>query len=219
MNSPELEQYLLLKKETNEYSNKHATPQMVVANQLLYVEEYSKTIPIGCVMDYRKLNKKYPTFKNLRYKRTTEDIIDLSILASEALKQMHQNQNIHTDLHAGNFGITKEKDICIFDCDGCYIGKKNNIAKKASTIKFYESFGIDSDTIEYDKYSFTMMLLQILSNYYISETNPKSIQSAISNLKINNDALKNYFQILLNPTIDQGYTGDFLKELKKVYTS
>lgn len=218
LNSLELEQYLTLKKETNEYSNKHATTQMVVANQLLYFDEYSKEIPIGCIMNYRKLNKKYPTFKKLMYKKTIEDVIDLSILASDALKQMHDHQNIHTDLHSKNFGITVDNDVCIFDCDGCYIGKKNATSKKASTVQFYESFGIDSYTTEFDKYSFALMILQILSTHYINKTNPENINKAINNLKINNDALKNYFQTLLNPTIEQCYAGDILKKTKKMYT-
>lgn len=124
---------------------------------------------------------------------------------------MHDKQNIH----GKNFEITQDNDVCIFDCDGCYIGKKNTISKKASTVQFYESFGIDSHTKEFDKYCFTLMILQILSNYYINKTNPESINKAISNLKINNESLKNYFQILLNPTIEQCYTGEILKKTKK----
>lgn len=214
ISSEELKEHLMLKMRINEYTNKNATSKMVVAQSLLYLPDYSTSVPIGNIMDYKELDSKHPNFRKLRVKGSIENIIDLSILASDEIKQMHNNDNIHSDLHGKNIGITKEKDICIFDCDGCYIEKYNN-DQQSSTAVFYESFMKDSYTKKYDKYCLSLMILQVLSNYYIRLTNQETINHAISNLKINNENIKNYFKTLLNPTIEQGYVGDVLKKVKK----
>ena len=209
-----LNNQLILKAKTNQYSNSHATDHMVVADSLLFLDNYSYQVPIGCVMPYQELNSKYNNFKILRENGELDDMIDFAILASDSIKDMHGKLNVHRDIYAKNIGITSNDDVCIFDCDGCYIGGEDN-AKKPSTATFYQRFVSDVNTTEYDRYCTSLMILQLFSDYYISFTSERSIKESINKLRIKNNDLNNYFLTLLNPSIEQEYIGDVLKKTLK----
>ncbi len=213
-NKSGLDEHLALKARTNQYSNNHATNKMVVADSLLFLNNYSDIIPIGCVMPYQELNFKYNNFKVLRENGELDHMVNFAILASDAIKDMHNKYNVHRDIHAKNIGITSNDDVCIFDCDGCYIGAEDS-SKKPSTAAFYQKFVADVNTVEYDKYCTSLMILQLFSNYYISFTSEKSIKKSINRLRIKNEGLTNYFMTLLNPSIEQEYIGDVLKKTLK----
>lgn len=209
-----LNDFLTFRKKSNTFVTEHKNDFMVTANSLLYLKNFSEILPIGFFMDYIELDKKYPNFKKLRKNRSMDDIINLSILASDGLKRMHTDNVIHLDLHGKNFGVTAKQNVCLFDCDGCYCEGMENFNLSSTTI-YYKQFMGNSLTKQYDKYAFSLMILQVLSSYYIRLTNRENISIAINNLRINNENLTNYFLNLLNPHIEQEYVGDVLKKVMR----
>ena len=209
-----LQRYLEIKKKTNEYVENHKTKEMVTANALIYLPEFSLSTPIGCSMDKRSLNSTYPNFYSLKEAEDIDKIIEKAIQISDAIKSMHYQDNIHTDIHGKNIGITDTDEICIFDCDGCYIGEEN-YSKKPSTVEFYERYHDNSHKKDYDRYCLSLMVLDALSKKEIRHTSRKQISRSIRNLRIESEEIKARFETLLNPSIDQEYIGDFFKQKVK----
>lgn len=214
LNDEILEKYLQVKRKTNEYVENRKTKEMVTANALIYLPEFSLSTPIGCSMDKRTLNSRYPNFYKLKDTEDIDKIIEKAIQISDAIKSMHSQDTIHTDIHGKNIGITDTEEICIFDCDGCYIGQEN-YSKKPSTVEFYERYNYTSQVKAYDRYCLSLMVLDALSKKEIRYTSRKQISRSIKNLKIESEEIKLRFKTLLNPLIDQEYIGDFFKQKVK----